>query len=469
MEQAISFALLLAGVVAGLLVGWFLFGQQRREILLIKEEQVRNLTSERDKAAEEAIRLRDENAKLRESNAHLTTQLEESSKAAEEKLRLLQDAQGRLADSFKALSSDALHANNRAFLDLAREMLEKYQQGAKSDLEARQKAIDELLRPVQVSLSRVDQTIAELEKARIADFGGLRQQLESLQTTQQQLRSETSRLVHALQAPAVRGRWGEVQLRRVVELAGMVEHCDFEQQASVSTEEGVLRPDLVVHLPGQRMIVVDSKVSLRAYLEALEAPDEATRKERLRDHATQVRSHLSRLAGKSYWKQFADTPEFVVAFLPGETFFSAALEQDPELIEFGASNRVILATPTTLIALLKAVAYGWQHQKLAENAEQIRRLGQTLYERIRTFVNHFSDIRRGLSRTVDSYNKAAASLETRVLSGARRFVELGSASGDEIEAPEGVDAAPREVLSAGEEPKPDRALTAREGSFFKDS
>jgi DNA recombination protein RmuC len=435
MDLSLPFALFCLGIFVGLLIGWAVFRLQRQDILLRGRAE-----AEKDvRALEERVALRDE-------------QLRERDRVAEEKSRLIQEVQVRLSESFKALSADALQSNNRAFLDLANVLLQRFQEGAESDLEARQKAIDEMLGPVRDSLTRVDGNLGRMEKERAEAFGSLRQQIEGLHTMQQQLRTETSRLVDALRSPAVRGRWGEVQLRRVVELAGMVEHCDFEQQASVATEEGTLRPDLIVRLPAERTIVVDSKVSLRAYLEALEATSEEARQAKLREHAAQVRAHLTRLAGKAYWRQFPETPEFVVAFLPGETFFSAALEQDPELIEFGASQRVILATPTTLIALLKAVAYGWQQQKLAENAREISELGRTLYDRVRVFASYFDDLRRHLTRTVESYNRAAGSLETRVLTGARRFQELGAGTSEEIGGAEAVDVAARRLQSPDIEP-----------------
>ena len=361
-------------------------------------------------------------------------------------LFLARQTKTQMSEHFKSLSLDILQNNSKTFVEFAKGELEKAQGSVASDLEKRQSAIGELVKPVRESLDKLDAKIQDLEKARTGAYASLMEQVRSLAETQNYLHAETGKLVQALRSPIVRGRWGEVQLRRVVELAGMVDHCDFIEQQTLTTDEGRVRPDLIVSLPGGKTIVIDSKTPLNAYLEALEAPDEDSRMSRLRQHAMQVRNHIEELSRKAYWAQFPTTPEFVVLFLPGEVFFSAALERDPSLIEFGADKRVIPATPTTLIALLRAVAYGWNQEKLAQNELAVRQLGAELYKRLSDMGGHFSSLSRSLNACVNAFNKVAGNIETRVFVTARKFSELGAgAMGVDIRPLDQVDQITRDI------------------------
>ncbi len=355
------------------------------------------------------------------------------------------DPRASLEMTMKALASDALASSNKSFLELAKSQLEGLQQKTTQDLEQRKQAVEHLVAPIKESLSKVDGKLQELEVARTRAYSDLSTQVRVLAEGQKDLRSETGNLVSALRdRPNVRGRWGEIQLRRVVEMAGMLEHCDFETQHHVRTDDGRLRPDLVVKLPGSKTVVVDAKCAGQAYLESLQCDNDEERLAKLRDHARQMRDHITKLSAKSYWAQFDETPEFVVLFVPGETFLSAALEQDPGLLEDGVNQQVILATPTTLIALLKAVAYGWRQETIAESAKAISDLGRELYSRLATLTDHFAKVGRGLETAVKSYNEAVGSLETRVLPSARKFKEHGISPAGEL--------APQNVVDRGVRP-----------------
>lgn len=368
--------------------------------------------------------MRGERDKARAQLADAETRRELEAKAARERLEELKELREKFETTFKALSSDALQRNNEQFLELAKQVFGRLQEGAKGDLEKRQQAIHELVAPIKKSLEQVDEKIQAVEKAREGAYAGLQEQVRSLLESQIKLQSETNNLVFALKTPNVRGRWGEVQLERTVEFAGMTENVDFVQQESVEGEAGRLRPDLIVRLPGKKHIVVDAKAPLAAYLEALEVDDGDRRLELLKRHARQIRDHVKALGTKQYWRQFDPSPEFVVIFLPGEAFFSAALEQDPDLIQYGSSENVLLATPTTLIALLKAAAYGWRQEAITEQAKEISALGRELYERLTIQTEHFSDVGKSLKRAVDAYNKSIRSMESRVLVTARKFEHL---------------------------------------------
>jgi DNA recombination protein RmuC len=378
------------------------------------------------------------------------------------RLGVLRQAQDSFGDTMKALAADALATNNQSFLELAKIQLEQLQQRTTQELEQRKQAVEHMVEPIRESLQKVDGKLQQLEVARTRAYSELTVQVRELAETQNQLRSETGNLVSALRdRPNVRGRWGEIQLRRVVEMAGMLEHCDFETQVNVATDDGRLRPDLIVKLPGSKTVVVDAKFAGQAYLESLSARSDEERTLKLRDHARQVRDHIAKLSGKSYWAQFDSAPEFVVLFIPGETFLSAALEQEPSLIEEGVNQQVILATPTTLIALLRAVAYGWRQETIAESAKAISDLGRELYGRLATLTEHFAKVGRGLETAVRSYNETVGSLETRVLPSARKFRDHGISPASELAELPAVERGVRPVtapeLTGGEDATADAA------------
>jgi DNA recombination protein RmuC len=421
--------------------------QQRAATAEASLPELRNQLKSKD---EELVAVRAELKTETTARATAESTLAEERKRLEEQRALFTEAQEKLKDAFQSLAAQALSTNNQSFLDLAKSTLEKYQTEARRDLEQRTTAVENLVTPIKSSLEKVDAQIQEIEKSRVLAYGSLSEQVRSLIGSQEKLQSETGKLVTALRAPHVRGRWGEIQLRRVVEIANMLPYCDFEEQASVNTADGRLRPDLIVKLPGGKNVVVDAKAPLQAYLNSLDAQDDDHRRNHLAQHARQIRDHMTKLSSKAYWEQFQPTPEFVVMFLPGETFFSAALESDPGLIEDAVMQRVIVASPTTLIALLRAVAYGWTQEKLAKNAQEISALGKELYERLFNYASHMESVGKSLDRAVEQYNKAVGSLESRVMVSARRFVELGPAVSNELPEFERVEKVTRKLQATGQ-------------------
>jgi DNA recombination protein RmuC len=447
----------IAAAIAGGVVGWLWATSRTR-----RQEAARLRDLDRRLAAQEgsAAAVREELQRGREIIERLQTELRavaaekadaearasESRAGLDEQKRLLEEAKARLTEAFRALAGDVLKSSNEDFLRLAEQRFKTLTQEAAGELEARKTAVGALVQPLQQALAAYQQEARDLEEKRLREISGVGRQLTEVAQAQTALQRETSNLVNALRAPQVRGRWGEIALRKTAELAGMTKHCDFSEQESVQVEGGRLRPDMIVHLPAKRDIVVDAKVALNAYLEALEAPSPEQREAALGRHAQQVRMHVRRLASKEYWNQFPQAPDFVVLFIPGEAFCAAAMERDPDLLQDALASQVLIATPTTFIGLLLTAAYGWRQEQVAENAQRISELGRQVHERLAILVEHFAVVGKSLEKSVEAYNRAVGSLETRVLPAARRFPELDSGSGKPIPGLDPIGQTPRVLV-----------------------
>jgi DNA recombination protein RmuC len=383
----------------------------------------------------------------RQQAARLDAELRAERRSAVEKLAIVEQAHARLREAFASLSADALRQNNQSFLELARSSLGEFQQRATGDLEKRQQAITELVKPLKDSLEQVDSKLQQVEKERVGAYSALDRRLQSVIETEQRLQSETAALVRALRSPNVRGDWGELALQRILEATGMVEHCHFEIKESVATEDGRLTPDVLVVLAGGKKLIIDSKVPCAAYLDALETTNDDTRAARMKDHARQVRDHILALSKKQYWAQFEATPDLVVMFLPSEALLHAALQQDSSLLDFGLHRKVMLASPVSLIGLLRSAAFGWQQERIAANAEAISKEGRELFERIRVLADHFLEVGHSLGKSVDAYNRAVGSLESRALVTARRLKELGVTTNGDLPEQMTIDKTPRQFQS----------------------
>ncbi len=447
---------LVAGLIAGAAVAWLLAKARAERTIAVARIEAEGRTrgaesslNELRAQLQELPRLRDQLKKEEIARVAAETRHAQAQAELENERRLLDEARAKLEETFKALAAEALKSNDQQFMTLAKSAFETMHTAARGDLEARQKEIGALVSPLKDALERYEKQIFEMERARQAAYGGLKEQLNQLSSVNQQLQKETGVLANALKGgPQVRGRWGEMTLRRAAELAGMAEHCDFIEQETLSTDAGRYRPDMIVNLPGGRRIAVDAKAPMQAFLDAATATSEEVRAKDLARHSQLVREHMNQLASKSYWAQFGqDAPEIVVLFLPGESFFSAALEQDRALIEDGMERHVVLSTPTTFVSLLKAVAYGWRQQSAEQNAREISDRARELYERLGTFLGHFASAGAALARAVEAYNKATGSLESRVLTSARRFKELGVTASGDLEEVSPVEATPRELAA----------------------
>jgi len=456
-ENVPLIAAAIAAAIAGGVVGWLWATSRTR-----RQEAARLRDLDRRLAAQEgsAAAVREELQRGREIIERLQTELRavaaekadaearasESRAGLDEQKRLLEEAKARLTEAFRALAGDVLKSSNEDFLRLAEQRFKTLTQEAAGELEARKTAVGALVQPLQQALAAYQQEARDLEEKRLREISGVGRQLTEVAQAQTALQRETSNLVNALRAPQVRGRWGEIALRKTAELAGMTKHCDFSEQESVQVEGGRLRPDMIVHLPAKRDIVVDAKVALNAYLEALEAPSPEQREAALGRHAQQVRMHVRRLASKEYWNQFPQAPDFVVLFIPGEAFCAAAMERDPDLLQDALASQVLIATPTTFIGLLLTAAYGWRQEQVAENAQRISELGRQVHERLAILVEHFAVVGKSLEKSVEAYNRAVGSLETRVLPAARRFPELDSGSGKPIPGLDPIGQTPRVLV-----------------------